>query len=69
MSVGSAKLELTKGNEMEYKELVDVVKAKFDFTDEGALVFVLSLTWSLADDKLKERVVLATERSMADDVL
>jgi len=54
---------------MEYRELVDVVKAKFDFTDESALVFVLSLTWSLADDKLKERVVLATERSMSDDVL
>jgi hypothetical protein len=63
MSVGSAKLELTKGNEMEYKELVEIVKAKYDFRDEGALVFVLSLTWSLADDKLKAKVAKMIEEN------
>lgn len=64
MSVGYAKLELTKGNKLEYRELVEIVKAKTDFRDESALVFVLSLTWSLADDKLKAKVAEMVEESI-----
>jgi hypothetical protein len=49
--------ELTSG------ELVEFAKRKVngELTDLGAYVYALSLVWSLADDKLKERVVLAIE--------
>jgi hypothetical protein len=61
MSEGYAKLDSMKGNKMEYRELVDVVKAKFDFRDESALVFILSLTWSLTSDKVKADVAKRIE--------
>ena len=46
---------------MEYRELVEIAKAKFDFRDESALVFVLSLTWSLTSDKVKADVAKRIE--------
>lgn len=61
MSEGYAKLELTKGNKLEYRELVEIAKAKFDFRDESALVFVLSLTWSLTSDNVKADVAKRIE--------
>ena len=44
-------------------ELVEFSKRKVDreLTELGAYAYALSLVWSLSDDKLKERVVLAIE--------
>jgi hypothetical protein len=49
--------------ELTSSELVEFAKRKVngELTDLGAYVYALSLVWSLADDKLKERVVLAIE--------
>jgi hypothetical protein len=49
--------------ELTSSELVEFVQRKVGqvLTEQGAYVYALSLAWSLADDKLKERVVLAIE--------
>jgi hypothetical protein len=67
MSVGYAKLELTKGNKMETVEmgsrgLVEFVKVRTDLTDIGGYAYALTLVWSLADDKLKNKVIELIER-------
>jgi hypothetical protein len=67
MSVGYAKLELTKGNNMETVEmgsrgLVEFVKVRTDLTDIGGYAYALTLVWSLADDKLKNKVIELIER-------
>lgn len=67
MSVGYARLELTKGNEMETVEmgsrgLVEFVKVRTDLTDIGGYAYALTLVWSLADDKLKSKVIELIER-------
>jgi hypothetical protein len=67
MSVGYAKLELTKGNKMERVEmgsrgLVEFVKIRTDLTDIGGYAYALTLVWSLADDKLKNKVIELIER-------
>jgi hypothetical protein len=68
MSVGYARLELsTKGNEMEKVEmgsrgLVEFVKVRTDLTDIGGYAYALTLVWSLADDKLKNKVIELIER-------
>jgi len=77
MSVGSAKLELTKGNEMintkmpEFARelssgvLVEFTKRKSNanLSELEAYAYALSLVWSLADNKLKEKVVRALEEN------
>jgi hypothetical protein len=72
MSVGYAKLELMKGNEMEKVEmgsrgLVEFVKVRTDLTDIGGYAYALTLVWSLADDKLKNKVIELIEREGSDD--
>jgi hypothetical protein len=72
MSVGYAKLELTKGNKMEKVEmgsrgLVEFVKVRTDLTDIGSYAYALTLVWSLADDKLKNKVIELIEREGSDD--
>jgi len=67
MSVGYAKLELTKGNEMELtrigsKGLVELVKSKTKLSDIGGYSYALTLVWALADDKLKNTVLELIER-------
>jgi hypothetical protein len=67
MSVGYARLELTKGNKMETVEmgsrgLVEFVKVRTDLTDIGGYAYALTLVWSLADDKLKNKVIELIER-------
>jgi hypothetical protein len=67
MSEGYAKLELTKGNKMEKVEmgsrgLVEFVKIRTDLTDIGGYAYALTLVWSLADDKLKNKVIELIER-------
>jgi hypothetical protein len=67
MSEGYAKLELTKGNKMEKVEmgsrgLVEFVKVRTDLTDIGGYAYALTLVWSLADDKLKNKVIELIER-------
>jgi hypothetical protein len=62
MSVGYARLELTKGNKMEKvemgsRDLVELVKIKTGLTDIGGYAYALTLAWELADDKLKAKVV------------
>ena len=69
MSVGYAKLELTKGNEMnknelleiieemETAELVELVGIKTGFDTLGSYAYALSLFWHLSDDKLKAKIV------------
>jgi hypothetical protein len=72
MSVGYAKLELTKGNKMEKVEmgsrgLVEFVKVRTDLTDIGGYAYALTLVWSLADDKLKNKVIELIEREGSND--
>jgi hypothetical protein len=72
MSVGYARLELTKGNKMEKVEmgsrgLVEFVKVRTDLTDIGGYAYALTLVWSLADDKLKNKVIELIEREGSDD--
>jgi hypothetical protein len=67
MSEGYARLELTKGNKMEKVEmgsrgLVEFVKVRTDLTDIGGYAYALTLVWSLADDKLKNKVIELIER-------
>jgi hypothetical protein len=67
MSEGYARLELTKGNKMEKVEmgsrgLVEFVKVRTDLTDIGGYAYALTLVWSLADDKLKAKVIDLIER-------
>jgi hypothetical protein len=67
MSEGYARLELTKGNKMETVEmgsrgLVEFVKVRTDLTDIGSYAYALTLVWSLADDKLKNKVIELIER-------
>jgi hypothetical protein len=69
MSVGYAKLELTKGNkmnrselleaieEMETAELVDLVSVKTGLEKLGSYAYALSLFWHLSDNKLKAKIV------------
>jgi hypothetical protein len=69
MSVGCAKLELTKGNkmnrselleaieEMETAELVDLVSVKTGLEKLGSYAYALSLFWHLSDNKLKAKIV------------
>ena len=71
MSVGYAKLELMKGNKMNKSEialmgsrdLVEFVKGKTDLTDIGAYAYGLTLVWSFADDKLKNKIVKMIEEN------
>ena len=78
MSVGYAKLELMKGNEMintempqfarelTSRDLVEFTKRKVDYpeiSDLGAYAYALSLVWSLSSDKLKETVVRMIEEN------
>jgi hypothetical protein len=72
MSVVCAKLELTKGNEMEKvemgsRDLVELVKVRTGLTDIGGYAYALTLAWSLADDKLKNKVIELIEREGSDD--
>jgi hypothetical protein len=67
MSEGYARLELMKGNKMEKVEmgsrgLVEFVKVRTDLTDIGGYAYALTLVWSLADDKLKNKVIELIER-------
>jgi transcription initiation factor IIE alpha subunit len=67
MSVGCAKLELTKGNKMELtaigsRGLVEFVKVRTDLTEIGSYAYALTLVWSLADDKLKNKVIELIEK-------
>jgi hypothetical protein len=69
MSVGYAKLELTKGSkmkksellevieEMQTAELVELVEIKTGLATLGAYAYALSLFWHLSDDKLKAKIV------------
>jgi len=69
MSVGYARLELTKGNkmnrselleaieEMETAELVDLVSVKTGLEKLGSYAYALSLFWHLSDNKLKAKIV------------
>jgi hypothetical protein len=75
MSVGYAKLELMKGNEMNKSEiaeivaemetvaLVDLVGVKTGFDTLGSYAYALSLFWNLADDKLKNKIVKMIEEN------
>jgi hypothetical protein len=75
MSVGYAKLELTKGNkmnknelaelvaEMETVALVDLIGVKTGFDTLGSYAYALSLFWNLADDKLKNKIVNLIEEN------
>jgi hypothetical protein len=72
MSVGYAKLELMKGNEMEKvemgsRDLVELVKVRTGLTDIGGYAYALTLAWSLADDKLKAKVIDLIEREATND--
>jgi hypothetical protein len=67
MSEGYAKLELAKGNKMEKvemgsRDLVELVKVRTGLTDIGGYAYALTLAWSLADDKLKSKVIELIER-------
>jgi hypothetical protein len=67
MSEGYAKLKLTKGNKMEKvemgsRDLVELVKVRTGLTDIGGYAYALTLAWSLADDKLKNKVIELIER-------
>jgi hypothetical protein len=72
MSVGYARLELMKGNEMNkkeiaemgIKELTELVKVKTNLTEIGSYAYALSLVWSLSDSKTKEAVVRLIERDV-----
>jgi hypothetical protein len=69
MSVGYARLELTKVNkmnrselleaieEMETAELVDLVSVKTGLEKLGSYAYALSLFWHLSDNKLKAKIV------------
>jgi hypothetical protein len=69
MSVGYAKLELTKGNKMnkselleaieeiQTAELVELVEIKTGLGTLGAYAYALSLFWNLSDNKLKAKIV------------
>jgi hypothetical protein len=69
MSVGYARLELTKGNEMKKSELleaieeiqtaelVELVEIKTGLGTLGAYAYALSLFWHLSDNKLKSKIV------------
>ncbi len=48
--------------EMGSRDLVELVKVKTDLTDIGAYAYGLTLVWSLADDKLKDKVIELIER-------
>jgi hypothetical protein len=75
MSVGYAKLELTKGNkmnknelaelvaEMETVALVDLIGVKTGFDTLGSYAYALSLFWNLADEKLKNKIVKMIEEN------
>jgi hypothetical protein len=70
MSVGYAKLELTKGNQMNkteieqmgIRELVELVQLKTDLTEIGSFAYALSVAWSFSDSKTKETIVRLIER-------
>ena len=69
MSEGYARLELTKGNEMnknelleaieeiQTAELIDLVSIKTGFDTLGSYAYALSLFWHLSDNKLKAKIV------------
>jgi hypothetical protein len=71
MSVGYARLELTKGNKMTkneiaqmgIRELTELVRIKTDLTEVGSYSYALSLAWSFADNKTKEQIVRLIEES------
>jgi hypothetical protein len=75
MSEGYARLELTKGNEMNKNELaelvaemetvalVDLVGVKTGFDTLGSYAYALSLFWNLADEKLKNKIVKMIEEN------
>jgi hypothetical protein len=71
MSEGCARLELTKGNEMTkdeinqmgVRELTEFVSAKTELAEIGAFSYALTLVWSLADSKTRERVVRLIEEN------
>ena len=44
------------------RDLVELVKAKTELTDIGGYAYALTLVWSLADDKLKNKVIELIER-------
>ena len=72
MSVGYARLELTKGNKMEKVSfgsmgLVELVKSKTNLTDIGGYAYALTIVWALADDKLKNKVIELIEREGTND--
>jgi hypothetical protein len=75
MSVGYARLELTKGNkmnrselleaieEMETAELVSLISDKTGLETLGSYSYALSLFWHLSDNKLKAKIVSLIEES------
>ena len=75
MSEGYARLELTKGNEMNKNELAELVAeletadlvrligVKTGFDTLGSYAYALSLFWNLADDKLKNKIVNLIEEN------
>ena len=53
--------------EMGSRGLVEFVKVRTDLTDIGGYAYALTLVWSLADDKLKAKVIDLIEREATND--
>ena len=53
--------------EMGSRDLVELVKVKTNLTDIGGYAYALTLAWSLADDKLKAKVIDLIEREATND--
>lgn len=53
--------------EMGSRDLVELVKVKTGLTDIGGYAYALTLAWSLADDKLKAKVIDLIEREATND--
>lgn len=49
------------------RDLVELVKLKTGLTDIGSYAYALTLVWSLADDKLKNKVIELIEREGTND--
>ena len=53
--------------EMGSRDLVELVKVRTGLTDIGGYAYALTLAWSLADDKLKSKVIDLIEREATND--
>jgi hypothetical protein len=75
MSVGYARVKLTKGNkmnrdelleaieELQTAELVQIISDKTGLETLGSYAYALSLFWHLSDSKLKAKIVSLIEES------